>query len=100
MNVPTLAKSPNPRRVAAGLRNRALRKGLTEAGRRRLQEAARENKPWLHSTGPRSAAGKAQCVRNGKKRQLGPLSVREVRAELAGLQHLVEQMRDCRRSLV
>jgi hypothetical protein len=72
----------NPKRVAAGKLNRSKRKGLTPAGRERLRQAALRTRPWLRSTGPTSAAGKAQAVRNGKRRQLGPLSVRELRAAL------------------
>src|SRR5207244_2524112 len=46
-------RAPNPRRVAAGRRNRALREGLTEAGRRRLRETALRHRPWPYSTGPK-----------------------------------------------
>jgi len=67
--------------------------GLTEVGRQRLREAALRHKPWTHSTGPRTAAGKARSAANGKKRQLGPLSVREIRADLAGLRGLLSDMR-------
>ena len=38
---------PNPRRVAAGRRNRAKRQGVTPEGRERLREAATLNRPWL-----------------------------------------------------
>src|SRR5947209_2080062 len=79
----TPARLPNPRRVAAGKRNWALRKGLTEEGRRRLQEAALRNQPWKHSTGPRTPEGKARSAQNAKKRQLGPRSVREIKRDLA-----------------
>ena len=37
---------------------------LTAHGRRRLQEAARRNRPWLHSTGPRTPAGKRRSAGN------------------------------------
>lgn len=86
----------NPMRVAAGKLNRAKRKGLTTAGREQLRRAALRHRPWLRSTGPTTAAGKAQAVVNGKRRQLGPLSVREVRAELAGMNALVRAMADAR----
>lgn len=94
---PTQPHIPNPKRVAAGRRNRALRKGLTEDGRRRLRENALRHKPWTHSTGPRTAAGKVKAALNGKKRQLGPLSVREIRAELSDLKALTEVMRNARK---
>jgi hypothetical protein len=89
-------RPPNPRRVAAGKRNRALRKGLTEEGRQRLREAALRGEPWKHATGPKTPEGKARSAANGKKRQLGPLSVREIRADLAGLRGLLGDMRATR----
>jgi hypothetical protein len=90
---PTDDVRPNPRRVAAGRANRQKRGPLTEAGRERLRAAALLHRPWLHSTGPRTAAGKAQATRNGKRRQAGPLSVREARAELARLRALIRSIR-------
>jgi len=92
----TERKGPSPRRVAAGKLNRAKRAGLTPEGRRRLREAALRNQPWKHSTGPRTQAGKAQAVKNGKKRQLGPLSVREIRADLANVAQLLQEMGQAR----
>jgi hypothetical protein len=92
-----ITTSPNPRRVAAGKRNRALRRGLTEAGRQRLREAALRSQAWKHSTGPKTPEGKARAAANGKKRQLGPLSVREIRADLAGLRGLLSDMQATRR---
>jgi hypothetical protein len=89
---------PNPRRVAAGRRNQLKSKGLTPAGRERLRQAALKNRPWRFSTGPRTAAGKAQVALNGKSRQKGPRSVRELRRDLAELRILVEEMRSCRQA--
>jgi len=90
--------APNPRRVAAGKVNRTKRGPLTDAGRERLRAAARRNKPWLHSTGPRSAEGKVQAVRNGKRRQTGPRSVRQVRADLREVRSLLRAISEtCRR---
>jgi hypothetical protein len=87
---------PNPRKLAACRLNLAKRTGLTPEGRERLRQAALKNRPWRFSTGPRTPAGKAQMVLNGKKRQLGPRSVREVRADLAGVRQLLEDMRAAR----
>jgi hypothetical protein len=84
------------RRVAACRLNRAKRKGLTPEGREKLRKAALQNRPWRFSTGPRTAAGKAKVALNGKKRQLGPRSVREVRADLAGLRALLRDMQASR----
>ena len=86
-------KPPNPRRVAAGQANRKLRGPLSDAGRQRLREAARQHKPWLASTGPRTAKGKAQAVKNGKTQQVGPFSHREVRADLAAARAVLAGLR-------
>lgn len=91
-----LAKAPNPKRVAAGRLNRAKRKGLTPEGRERLRQSALKNQPWRFSTGPRSAAGKAKVALNGRKRQKGLVSVRQLRAQVADLRKLAEEMRATR----
>ena len=87
---------PNPKRVAAGRRNRQLDKGLTPEGRQRLREAALAGRPWEASTGPRTPEGKARSARNCKVLQKGELSVRELQAELAGVAGLLAGMRRCR----
>jgi hypothetical protein len=89
----TPGPTPNPRRVAAGRANRQLSGPLTDAGRERLREAALQNKPWLHSTGPRTPGGRARAARNGKRRQTGPQSVREMQADLREVRALLEEMR-------
>ncbi len=90
------APGPNPRRIAAGKLNRSKRRGLTPEGRQRLREAAMRNKPWAYSTGPRTPAGKAKVAQNGKALQKGPLSVRQLRGELAELRALAREMREGR----
>lgn len=87
---------PNPKRVAAGLLNWAKRRGLTPAGRERLRAAALRTRPWDHSTGPVTPAGKARAAANGKRRQLGPVSVRELRAALAVLRESVAELAEAR----
>jgi hypothetical protein len=72
----------NPKRVAAGKRNRKKRGPLTEEGLSRLREAALENRPWEHSTGPKTVAGKAKAAANGRARQSGPKSRRQIRKEV------------------
>jgi hypothetical protein len=94
---PAVAKSS--RRIAAGRLNRLKRGPLSAEGIERLRQAAFRTQPWRHSTGPRSFEGKAQCVVNGKRRQLGPLSVREVRAEAVQIRAMIAVMRDARRRL-
>jgi hypothetical protein len=92
-----LKHDPSPKRVAAGKRNRLLRKGLTPEGRQSLEEAARAKQPWRFSTGPRTAPGKAKAALNGKRRQIGPRSVRERRADLAELRTIADALRSQRR---
>jgi hypothetical protein len=89
---------PNPKRVAAGRLNWAKRKGLTPEGRERLRRAAHANKPWLLSMGPRTAQGKATAAANGKKRQLGLVSIRELKADLRKLRAMLKDMADSRHS--
>lgn len=79
---------PNPRRVAAGRRNRVLRGNLTAAGRERLRQSTLMHKPWEHSTGPRTDEGKERIRETMRRRRKGPHSVRELRqltADLRGL---------------
>jgi len=44
-----------------------MAKGWTEARRRAQAERCRANRPWEHSTGPKSAAGKARSALNAYK---------------------------------
>ena len=90
----------NPRRVAAGRRNQAKRRGLSPEGRERLRAAALRHKPWQHSTGPKTPAGKAQAALNGKKRQRGLLSVREIKADLEDYQALLTEMNESREMIM
>ena len=87
---------PNPKRVAAGRLNRAKRKGLTPEGRERVRQAALKNQPWRFSTGPRTPEGKAKVAQNGRKRQQGAVSVRQLRAQVADLRRLAAEMRETR----
>ena len=88
--------TPDPRRSEIARRNRAKRKGLTPEGRERLRQSALKHKPWRFSTGPRTPEGKAQMAINAKRRQKGPRSVREVRADLADVRALLREMRASR----
>jgi hypothetical protein len=90
----------NPKRVAAGKRNRKKRGPLTKEGLSRLREAALENRPWERSTGPTTAKGKAKSAANGRTKQSGPKSLRQIRREvlaevsldeLAALRHSLER---------
>ena len=50
------------------------------------------HRPWEHSTGPRTQEGKQRSARNGKSRQLGVLSVRELRAYKKEQKNLLETL--------
>ena len=87
---------PNPRRVAAGKLNQLKWKGVTPAGREKLRQTAIKHQPWLHSTGPRTAKGKARVALNGCKRQKGPRSMRAIARELHDLRELLGEMEAAR----
>ena len=76
--------------------NRSKRRGLSVDGRERLREAALANQPWKSSTGPKSIEGKAASAANGKVRQKGLQSVRELRAELAEVHAIIGQLQAMR----
>ena len=61
--------------------------------------SARVHRPWTRSTGPRTAEGKAQSVLNGKTRQTGGRSVRELRRDLEPLRTLLRTIREQRQVL-
>jgi hypothetical protein len=62
-----------------------------------LRAAALVNRPWLHSTGPKTAEGKARVAENGRGRQAGEPSVRELRRELAAVGGLAAALAALRR---
>ena len=84
--------------MTAGRKNRQLRGPLSAEGRQRLREAALANRPWEHSTGPTTPAGKAVVAANGRRRQKGPMSVRAQRAAIAEVSALLAGMASLRRS--
>ena len=94
-----IAAVPNPKRVAAGQRNRAVRGPLTEAGRERLRAAAHLHRPWEHSTGPKTEAGKQQAVDNGKLQQRGEFSQRQLRNLYTELFRDLYEIRERRRQI-
>src|SRR5262245_46164548 len=93
------ARLPSPRRVAAGRANRLLRGPLSPEGRERLRAAIQRARPWEFATGPRTPEGKARAGRNGKVRQVGPLSVRELRTSVANVGDLIAALREARERL-
>lgn len=90
----------NPKRVEAGRKNRMKRGPLSLESRNRIRVAINKNKPWQRSTGPQTPAGKAKVARNGKTRQIGPRSIREIRADLCEIMCLIEVIRKSRRAVL
>ena len=67
--------------------------------RERWRQSALATRPWERSTGPRTAAGKAQVALNGKTRQKGEKSYREKRAEMAEISQLLTNMEALRNAI-
>jgi hypothetical protein len=55
----------------------------TPEGRERLRLAAFATRPWRYSTGPKSPEGKARSAANGRSKQAGTRSMRDLKRELA-----------------
>ncbi|MBM4072098.1 MAG: hypothetical protein FJ271_24705 [Planctomycetes bacterium] len=73
------------------------RKGLTPEGQEKLRQSALLHRPWSHATGPITAEGKARAASNGKVRQKGDRSVRELRRLAGAIDALVDNMAALRR---
>ena len=63
------------KQIEACRRNWEKWRGVTPEGRERLREAARRNRPWLHSTGPKSGSGKARSRANAVRWALSCVKV-------------------------
>jgi hypothetical protein len=83
---------PSLRRIAAGKQNVLKRKKFTAEGLARLRAVALANQPWRFSTGPRTVEGKRRSAANGRARQKGSQSVRQLRAERADYLGLIRTM--------
>lgn len=68
-------------------------------GLERLRAAAVANRPWTKARGPVTPDGKARSAKNGRYRQRGEKSRRELAAELKCVFSLMETMAETRRSL-
>jgi hypothetical protein len=70
--------------------------GWTDERRVRQSKAIRRWKPWLKSTGPRTANGKSRVSRNawrgGERPKLRAL-ITELKAALAAQRYAIEQIR-------
>jgi hypothetical protein len=75
-------------------------KSWSPEGLERLRASAMATRPWELTRGPRTAEGKARSARNGRVRQKGEKSVRELRAELAVVFDLIQEMAATRRPLM
>ena len=64
--------------------------------REKLREAMLARRPWVHSTGPRTEAGKQRAAQNGRATQKAERSVRQLRAELAPVTALAREMAETR----
>ena len=53
------------KQIEANRRNRQKWTGFSKAGLQRLRESTLKHRPWEHSTGPRTAKGKARSAQNG-----------------------------------
>ena len=85
--------------MLAGCANRKKRGELTPEGREALRQTALRWKPWQSSTGPRTPEGKAQVANNGRLRQKGEVSAREIRRQLAGVNSFITELAAMRRSI-
>ena len=99
MSATPSSRTPDPRRSEINRRNRQKWRGMSPEGKARVRAAALVHRPWERSTGPRTAEGKARSARNGRLGREG-LSIRELRAELAGVFTLIHQMTASRNSLM
>ena len=96
---PSSSPSDDPRRSEPSRRARRSPITFSAEGLERLRAAARAGRPWERSTGPRTPEGKAKSARNGRIRQKGEKSVRELRAEMAHVSDLINEMTKARESL-
>ena len=72
--------------------SRPMSNGWTQERRQRQSEAIRRWSPWKHATGPRTAAGKAQCSRNaykGGRRAALRAEIAEIRGIMADFENEV-----------
>jgi hypothetical protein len=81
-------------------RDDVSRRKLSTESRERLRAAALANQPWTKTRGPVSTQGKKKSAANGKFRQRGEKSRREIQAEIAGVLTLISQMAATRSSLL
>ncbi|MGP0066078.1 MAG: hypothetical protein ACLQGP_21065 [Isosphaeraceae bacterium] len=81
-------------------RSRRGPKRWSPDGLERIRASTLATRPWELACGPRTAEGKARSARNGRARQKGEKSARELRAEIAGVFSFIGEMAAARRSLM
>ena len=67
--------------------------------RHKARQAALRNKPWLKSTGPRTAAGKARSAANGPNHRKKRVRSPEAETVVADAKSLAAQMAKLRQML-
>ena len=93
---PTTTPKKNAKRVQAGRLNQQKSHGLTTQGRDKLRTAIQLRRPWLHSTGPVTPAGKARSRENGSLTRRGDKGGRAMRREMAAVADLINQTQNLR----
>ena len=73
---------------------------FTPEGHERLRATALANRPWEKARGPVTAEGKARSSMNGLCNRQGGKSLRQLKAEVAGVLALARQMAQTRQSLI
>jgi hypothetical protein len=81
--------------VAAG----KCRRPWNDVDREFFRQVALKHQPWLRSTGPRTARGKARSALNGLCRRPCPNSRRQLSARARTVGDLVQQMAEMRRAM-
>jgi hypothetical protein len=70
---------------------------LTAEGRQRLRLAALANRPWEHSTGPRTPEGKSRSAANVKIRWARLQPACDLKALVSGANELLAHLAEARR---
>jgi hypothetical protein len=84
-------------RSAVPSRSDPAQQVLTPEGRERIRASVLARRPWEHSTGPRTPAGKKRSALNGCTYQRGEKSRRKLQIELKSLFALIHEMERSRR---
>jgi hypothetical protein len=86
--MPTTNRSASTQSDSAPVK-RTRNRTYTARDREMLRQLALMGRPWEHSTGPRTVEGKARVAENGRKRQKGDESVRQIRRNIAQVKSMI-----------